>query len=79
MENYKLEAKTNGNKITLSALIQKNKIVTFGGFQFIERRPEIAEIAHYEHYKNGKTTFVKVISNYKDGSTKRSNSNLSEK
>lgn len=79
MENYQLETKTHGTKITVSALMPKQEIITIGDFQYIQKKPEITDIAHYEHSKKGAATFVTVIPNKQDWAAERSNSNLSEK
>lgn len=79
MENYQLEAKTHGKKITVSALMPKEELITIGGFQYIQRKPEITEIAHYEHSKKGSSTFVTVVPHYKDWPAEGLNSNVSEK
>lgn len=79
MENYKLEAKTHGKKITVSVLLPKEEIITIGGFQYIQRKPEITDIARYEHSKKGSSTFVTVVPHYQDGTTEGLNSNVSGK
>ena len=79
MENYKLEAKTYGKKITVSVLLPKEEIITIGGFQYIQRKPEITEIACYEHSKKGGSTFVKVIPNNENWGSERFHSTVSKK
>lgn len=63
MENYKLEAKTQGNTVTISALETKKEIITIGTFQYEQKTPEITEIGNYEHVKKGTHTHVRVIPN----------------
>ena len=62
MENYKLEAKTNGNIITVSALTTKTEINNTGTFQYERKTPVSTEIGNYQHVKKGKHTHVVVLS-----------------
>ena len=61
MENYKLEAKANGNIITVSALTTKTEINNIGTFQYERKTPVITKIGNYEHVKKGKHTHVRVL------------------
>lgn len=61
MENYKLEAKTQGNTVKILALETKIEIITIGTFQYEQKIPEITEIGNYEHVKKGKRAYVRVV------------------
>lgn len=61
MENFKLEAKTQGDKITLSALTITHGTIMKKGITFPHRKCDIFEIASFRHIKIGNLTHVRVI------------------
>lgn len=61
MENFKLEAKKKGNKLTLSALTIKTEWVNLNGFIYDKKTPEIETVANYQYLKKNGIDHVRVV------------------